>query len=799
MERRERVMKFSEMWLREWVDPDISTEALGRRLTMAGLEVDSMGPAAPPSTRIVVGRVTTVVPHPGADRLKLCQVDAGEGEPFQVVCGADNVVEGMCAPFAKLGAELPGNVKIRKAKLKGVESFGMLCSSKELGLTDSATGVMSLEESASPGDDIRDYLQLDDVIFELDLTPNRADCLSIAGIAREVSVLTGAPLKTRLIEAAAVMNDRRFNVHISAPQACPRYVGRVITGIDPRATTPLWMQERLRRGGIRSIGPVVDVTNYAMLELGQPLHAFDLAKLQGGIRVRLSDKGEKIALLDGQELVLEADTLVIADHAHPVALAGIMGGLDTAVSTATRNVFLESAFFNAPLISGKARAYGLHTDSSHRFERGVDPQLQGRAMERATNLLLDIVGGEPGPIVDVVSTDHLPVRPSIALRAQRITRVLGVSPEPGQVGRTLSALGCQTQPTKTGWRVRPPSFRFDLAIEADLIEEVGRIYGYDRIPASSQAYAPVIREQHEATIPLSRIRRVLVDRGYQEAVTFSFVEPNWEALFNPATEAKWLANPISNEMAVMRTTLWPGLVKAAQHNLNRQQTRLKLFETGLCFREGQTELAQTPTLSALVTGTVLPEQWGVTIRPVDFFDIKGDVEALLTLSGLLEKVEFRPARHPALHPGQSCELYHEGKSFGWLGALHPRIERALDVGQKIYLFEMVLAVIRQRRVPRFEPLSKFPAIRRDLAIVIEQNITAHQVKVCVVAENIPELRECNVFDVYRGKGVAPGQKSLALGLILQDLSRTLKDIEVDAIVSHVVSTLAHALGASLRE
>ncbi len=792
-------MKFSETWLREWVDPPLTTEELGNRLTMAGLELDSITSAAPDFRGVVVSRIVKVAPHPNADRLNLCEVDAGREECLQVVCGAQNVVAGMYAPLAVVGAVLPGGLEIKESVLRGVESFGMLCSSHELGLTESATGIMCLDESAPLGADIRHYLKLDDAIFEIDLTPNRADCLGIEGVARELAALTTVSLHSLHEVQIEADNGQRVRVTIVSPELCPRYAGRVIKAINPTASTPWWMRERLRRCGIRSIGPVVDVTNYVMLELGQPMHAFDLAQLSGGIQVRLAHHGDELQLLDGQRLTLDTETLVIADDQRVLALAGIMGGLASGVTDETQDLFLESAFFNPQAIAGRARKYGLHTDSSHRFERGVDPSLQSRAIERATALLLGIVGGEPGPVLDIVSREYLPQNPRIALRQSRVERLLGIPVPHAEVVRCLTALGCALSEYDGGWRVTPPSFRFDLNIEADLIEEVARLVGYDAIPGARLEYNPTIRPIDEAGQPISRFRKLLVDRGYQEAVTFSFIDPDWEELFHPGGMPKRLANPISTEMAAMRTTLWPGLIKATLHNLNRQQTRLKLFETGGSFMTTPSGVEQTPMLAGLVTGDVLPQQWGVKSQAVDFYDLKGDVEALLAIAGLLDQVEFRAASHPALHPGQSAALYQEGHCRGWLGALHPSIEHKLGIEQRLFLFEIELNLLKQGGMPLFKPWSRYPAIRRDISVIVDQSIQADQLKQCVYRESIDALQECQVIDVYTGKGIDSKQKSIALGLKIQDFSRTLTDLEVDKIVTRILSRLERELGALLRE
>jgi len=791
-------MKFSDQWLREWVDHGLSPEELGHRLTMAGLELDSIELAAPAFTGIVVGHVVSVEPHPDADKLRVCQVDDGSGEPSQVVCGAPNVHAGMRAPFARIGAVLPGDFKIKKAKLRGVPSHGMLCSARELGLAEASEGLMPLPADAPAGADVREYLGLDDAILEVDLTPNRADCLSIAGIARETALLTERPLHVPAIEAVAPTQDACLPVDIQAPGACPRYAGRVIRGVNPQAVTPLWLKERLRRSGIRAISPLVDVTNYVLIELGQPMHAFDLAKLDGGIVVRRARPGEELILLDGQTVTLDEDVLVVADHQAAQAMAGVMGGAGSAVSDATTDIFLESAFFAPEAVAGRARRFGLHTDSSHRFERGVDPALQVRAIERASQLILAICGGEPGPVIDIESEHCEWGKASITLRSARIERLLGVKISSDEVAGILERLGCQVRADAEGWQVIPPSFRFDLAIEADLIEEIARVHGYDSLPSRAHPYAPAIRPEPEARVAVDRLRELLVDRGYQEAITFSFVDPAVEALFAPDAEPLKLANPISSELAVMRSTLWSGLVKAVQHNLNRQQDRVRLFETGLSFVGQGAALAQIPQLAGIACGDVMPEQWGEPARKVDFFDIKGDVEALLGLAHLTERLEWRVEPHPALHPGQSARMVLDGRPIGWLGALHPGLEKSLDLGRRVFVFELELSAITDGCVAKFEPLSKFPAIRRDIAVLVDEAVQAGQLAAAVKACAIPELREFHVFDTYTGKGVPTGRKSLALGLILQDLSRTLTDDEVESIVKTVVARLGDDVGADLR-
>jgi phenylalanyl-tRNA synthetase beta chain len=791
-------MKFSETWLREWVNPPLPAKEIGERLTMAGLELASIRPAASPFSGIVVARIMEVVAHPRSEQLKVCRVDDGRAQPLQVVCGASNVVAGMLAPLARVGARMSDGVQIEATQVRGIESFGMLCSASELGLAETSTGLLPLPAEAPVGHSVREYLQLDDRVFEVDLTPNRADCLSIAGIARELATLTNTPFQTHVTDSVEPVHDERFSIALEASVDCPRYAGRVIRAIAPNARAPLWMQERLRRSGIRSLNAVVDVTNYVMLELGQPMHAFDLGRLQDGIMVRHARNNESLALLDGREVALAAGTLVIADHARVLALAGIMGGQGTGIDSTTRDVFLESAFFAPIAIAGRARAYGLATDSSHRFERGVDPELQGRALERATALLLDITGGQPGPVTDLVRAEYLPRKQSIMLRLEQVARLLGCPIAHDHIAHILCSLGCRVEPVTAGLMVVPPAFRFDLELEADLIEEVGRICGYDRIPASTRSFAPITRPRKQADAALRGLRALLVDRGYQEAITYSFVDAATSRIFNPSERLKRIANPISTELATMRASLWPGLLKTARYNLNRQQDRVRLFEVGLQFTEDERGLRQTRMLGAVAIGDVLPEQWAAPSRAVDFYDIKGDVEALLSLTGAGSEVEFEPDEHAALHPGQSARIMRAGAVIGRLGALHPAVGQMLDFKQKAFVFELSLAMLIKAHVPFVHEISRFPAIRRDIAIVVDESVTAAQVKRCVISAADARLRDVRIFDVYAGEGIAAGRKSLALGLILQDLSRTLHDEEVNAIVSCVVNALAQEVAAHIR-
>jgi phenylalanyl-tRNA synthetase beta chain len=789
-------MKISNQWLLEWVDHGLTPGELGHRLTMAGLELDSIQPAAPDFSGVVVGLVRQVAPHPDANKLQVCQVDDGSGAPVQVVCGAPNVAEGMHVPFARVGAVLPGDFRIRNARLRGVESFGMLCSAKELGLAESSGGLMPLPADLPPGTDVREALGLDDLVLEVDLTPNRADCLSMAGVAREVAALTDRPLRVSGIAPVSAVVDDRVPVSIEAAADCPVYAGRVVRGVDPGAETPLWMRERLRRAGIRSLGPLVDVTNYVMLELGQPMHAFDLARLDGGIVVRRARDNENLVLLDGQEITLTGADLVIADDNKVLALAGIMGGEASGVGQDTRDVFLESAHFTPMAIAGRAREHGLHTDSSHRFERGVDPALPTQALQRVTELLCGIAGGEPGPVVEATGAAPREAAP-IMLRAARIARVLGTGIDETEVTRLLSALGCHVEPMAGAWRVTPPGFRFDLAIEADLIEEVARVHGYDRLPATVPPLSPKLGRMDEARVPMARLRHLMADLGYQEAVTYSFVDPEWERLFAPDHRPLALANPISSELAVMRSSLWPGLVRALRHNLNRQQERVRLFETGLRFVSQDNELKQESMISSVACGPLLPLQWGERARDLDFFDLKGDLENLLGFAD--GEVHFQASvHHPALHPGQSAAVSLNGVPCGWIGALHPELLDRLDLDRAVFVMELSLEVITRGSVPKFSEQSRFPAIRRDLAIVVDADCPAERVLSCVRDLGIPSLRELVVFDVYTGQGVPVGRKSLALGLILQELSRTLRDEEVDEVIEGIIRRLEQDVGATLR-
>lgn len=792
-------MKFSEQWLRSLVNPPVNRDALVARLSMAGLEVDAVSPVAGEFSGVVVGEVLSTEQHPDADKLRVCQVSDGE-QTVQVVCGAPNVRAGLKIPFARIGAVLPGDFKIKKAKLRGVESFGMLCSASELQISEENDGLLELSADAVVGQCIRECLNLNDASIEVDLTPNRGDCLSLQGLAREVGALYSVPVQLPVITAVAASHAQTVAVELAASQACPRYAGRVITGVDLTQPTPAWMVERLQRSDIRSIDAVVDVTNYVMLELGQPLHAFDLARINGSICVRMAHDNEEITLLDGQDIKLKANTLVIADQQRALAIAGVMGGADSGVEVGkTTDIFLESAFFEPVAIAGKARSYGLHTDASHRFERGVDWQLPAQAIERATELLLSIVGGSAGPTVITEDAQYLPNTAPIVLRAERVKQMFALSLSDSEIETLLTPLGLQLIAQSAGvWSVAVPSHRFDISIEVDLLEEIGRLYGYDRLPVRYPAarLAPQAQSEAQASLPL--LRRLLVARGYQEAITYSFIEPELFNAFHPELKALTLANPISAELSVMRASLLPGLLKALQHNLNRQQDRVRLFESGLSFVGQLDDLKQERMLAGVITGARLPELWTHGKESVDFYDIKADVEALLAAAGDRDSFTFVPCQQHAFHPGQCARIERNGQAVGFVGTLHPQLATELDIDQQVLMFEVQLDGISAGRLPAFKELSRFPEVRRDLALVVKAEVPAEQLMAAMRSAAGEFLTQIRLFDVYQGKGVQEGCKSLAVGLTWQHPSRTLTDDEVSAATQAILTVLADNFAATLR-
>ena len=792
-------MKFAETWLREWVDPKLDTEALGHKLTMAGHEVNSIESQGSGLIGIVIAEVLAVARHPDADRLSVCQVSTGKGKPIEVVCGAPNVVAGMKSPLAAPGVRLPDGTKLRRSKIRGVVSNGMLCSAIELGLGDEADGIIALPDDAPTGAELSAYLKLPDNIYDLDLTPNRGDCFSVLGIARDVAAMTASNLTPPDMPQASVTIDDTHAVEIKDSSACPRFAGRVIRNIEPNATSPTWMTERLRRSGLRPIHPVVDVTNYVMLELGQPLHAYDLGLLNGAIRPRFAKKGEKVTLLDGKELNLAKDTLLITDDSGPIGLAGIMGGLSTAVSEETSDVYFEAAFWPPSVVAGRARSYGLHTDASLRFERGVDPGGQARAVERASELLVAISGGDAGPLTDIVDAKHLPSASPISLRRARLERVLGTKIPDEKVVEILSNLQLGVEQTDDGWQVNIPSFRFDLEIEDDLVEEVARIYGYDLIPETTATAELPLRPVTESKIDLELVAASLVARDYQEVITYSFIDADNNLRFTGEDSELVLSNPISSEMSVMRASLWPGMIASASANVARQQERVRFFEIGKSFHGKLKEPLEVVRVSGLAIGSALPEQWGGAAQGVDFFDIKSDIEALLQMAGNGAQIEFEASSHVALQAGQTANIVRDGQLIGVVGKLHPAIAKSFDLNKDVILFELDAALAFASDVPKSTVVSKFPAIRRDIALVVDENIAAGDL-VKVAASAAPDLiRNVTIFDVYQGPGIEAGRKSIALGLILQETSRTLTDEDADSVMDTAVRNLKREFAAELRD
>ncbi|RHW76979.1 phenylalanine--tRNA ligase subunit beta [Colwellia sp. RSH04] len=807
-------MKFSESWLREWVNPAISSDDLAHQITMAGLEVDGVDPVAGQFNNVIVGEVVECGQHPDADKLQVTKISLGDyssdtvaqGELVDIVCGAKNCRLGLKVAVATVGAVLPGDFKIKKAKLRGVPSHGMLCSESELGLAESSDGILELPQDAPIGTCVREYLDLNDVTIDVDLTANRGDCLGIKGLAREVGVLNSMSFNHPAINTITPSIDDTRDINIAATEACPRYLGRVIKGINANAQTPLWMVEKLRRCGTRSIDPVVDVTNYVLLELGHPMHAFDLAKIEGNVNVRFAQKDEKLVLLDENEVTLNEETLVIADDNKALAIAGIFGGLHSGVTTQSTDIFLESAFFAPLAILGKARQYGLHTDASHRYERGIDPELQREAMERATELLLDIVGGSAGPIVETNSEQDLPQSKSVELRRIKLDGRIGHHIEDDKVDDILTRLGFEV--TASGadndkvWSVIVPAYRFDISIEVDLIEEVARIFGYNNIPNISPSAALKMREQKEAILSVSKLKQVLVNRDYQEAITYSFVDPKTQSLLHPEQEVMTLPHPISSEMSVMRLSLWTGLLQSVAYNQNRQQGRVRLFETGLRFvpdESAENGVRQENMIAGVISGQRVDEHWSMEKAATDFYDMKGDVEALLSLTANADAYEFSKAEIDALHPGQTAKITRAGNVVGYVGSLHPELERKLGLNGRTLVFELLLSEVLTQNIPEAREISRFPANRRDLAVVVKEEVAAKKVLQLIEKVGGNYLIDLNLFDVYQGNGVEEGYKSLAIALILQDTSKTLEEKDISDVIDRVVDTLKLELNASLRD
>jgi phenylalanyl-tRNA synthetase beta chain len=815
-------------WLAEWVDVPWEARELGSRLTMAGFELDALEPAAPPFTEVVVAEIVSAERHPQADKLQVCRVSTGQGgELLQIVCGAPNARAGLKTALAQVGSSLPGGLEIKAAKLRGVESAGMLCSAKELGLSDNSAGIVEFPDDAPLGQPLRDYLKLNDSILELNVTANRGDAMSIIGVAREVAALAGKKLTVPRVAASTTASEDRFPVYLDAPAACPTFAGCVIRGVNNRASTPLLIRERLRRAGVRSISPVVDVTNYVMLELGQPMHAYDLAKRQGEIRVRTAHAGEKITLLDGKTIEVTPDVLFITDKEGPVGLAGIMGGQRTSVSADTTDVFFESAYFAPDAIIGRSRRWGLLTDAVQRYERGIDPTQQRRAVERAIGLLTSIAGGKPGPVTVTQSAEHQPKRAPVFLRRSRLERLLGVSIPDERVTSTLQSLQMSVEVTSEGWVATPPAYRFDITIEADLIEEIARIVGFDAIPERDALVPQQFRAAPEE-VPLEHtILEALANRGYQEAVTYAFVDPALQTRLFPDRPGLALANPIASDMSVMRVSLWPGLLKAALENQRRQQDRMRLFEHGARFVSSESGATlEIDTLAGVACGARLPEQWGVPREmrgPADFYDVKSDLEALFVATGAEQSFVFEPASLPCLHPGRAARILRDNREVGFVGELHPLLVRELDFTYSPVLFELDLggtlsgsaaptsARAQQNGVqrdfvaalavekPQHREISRFPQVRRDIAVVVDESVALSALADRVLSSASTLLHNLRVFDVYRGTGIESGRKSVALGLIFQDISRTLTDDDVDRLMGTIVTDLRESLNAKIRE
>jgi phenylalanyl-tRNA synthetase beta chain len=783
-------MKFSENWLRTMVNPSLSSDELSHVLTMAGLEVEELEPVAPEFSGVVVAKILSAEKHPDADRLQVCLVDVGSDEPLQIVCGATNARPGLKAPCAMPGAALPG-FEIKRAKVRGVESFGMMCSAKELGLAEESSGLLELTEDAPIGRNIREWFDLDDRLITLKLTPNRSDCLSIAGIAREVSALTGTVATLPAVTPSPLALNEQKKVSVEAPEACPRYTGRMIRGVNAAAVTPEWMKQRLVRSGLRSISAIVDVTNYVLLELGQPLHAFDLAKLQGNISVRMARPGEALELLNQQSIDLTHDNLVIADDNGPVALAGIMGGTSTAVDNDTADIFLESAFFSPAAIVGKARRLNFSTDSSYRFERGVDFAATLQALERATKLIVEICGGSAGPVTEVRA--ELPARPAVPLRLEKLRRVLGVTLDADAVTGLLARLNMVYSRHDGEFSVTPPSYRFDLTIEEDLVEEIARLYGYEKIlpvpPNATMCMLPAAESRRDE----NTLRQLMVANDYQEVVTYSFVEEAWEKDLIGNSAPVRLLNPIASNMSVMRSSLWGGLLNALIYNINRKQERVRLFELGACFAQQGSGYSHVTRIAGVTYGHAIPDQWGEAARNIDFYDVKADVEALTRGCA-----RFIATTHPALHPGQSAQVMVNGAHIGWLGGLHPKWQQHYQLPSGVVMFELALDALLEREIPRYSDVAKFPSVRRDLAVVVDETVPVQALIDAMMVARTDVINEIALFDQYRGKGIEQGKKSLAFLVVMQDTQKTLTDDEADSAVAGLLSELARKHGAVLR-
>ncbi len=795
-------MLISENWLREWTNPSISTQELAETLTMAGLEVDNVSKQKAQFTKVVVAEILAIEPHPKSDKLSLCKVAYGKTKIVDVICGAQNIQTGMKVPLAMIGAKLPNGLQISKTKIRDVESNGMLCSAMELGLAEKSDGIMQLESAAKTGASVASHLKLNDNVIELELTPNRGDCLSIVGIAREVSALTNTKLTKPKIKSVPAASKKKVPIKIENFQGCPRYVGRAIENVNPQAETPDWMKEKLRRCGIRPISAIVDITNYVMLELGQPMHAFDLNNIETGIIVRNAKKNEKLILLDEKQLTLKADDLLICDHNGPVALAGIMGGLGSGINDKNHSILLESAYFAQPEIIGKARRIGMQTDASYRFERGVDPYGQEQAVHRATTLMLQICGGEPGPVIETSNKKYIPVKSAIHVRYKQLNKVLGVEVKPVKVAKYLSRLGCQVEQLKTSIKAVPPSYRFDLEKEHDLIEEVARLYGYNNIPENQAVASITTSAPSESMIKSNRFRDLMIDRGYQETITYSFVDPTLQKKFVSNTEsvkcAIALKNPIAENLSEMRLSLIPGLLQALANNYHRQHRQIQLFEIGNIYFYNKKQRVEVKHLGGISTGLQLPEQWGLTPKFVDFFDIKSDLEAIKQLSSSDLELQYKAVSVDGFHPGRIAEVYVKDRLIGLIGQILPSIADSLDIDQDVYFFQLNLEFLMNSNLPEYKITSKFPSIRRDLSLLVDRNIAVDKLLEDIELNAGKNLTELKLFDVYTGKPIDSDKKSVSIGLTFQALNRTLTELEMDDACSRVLSSLKTKFNAQLR-
>ncbi|VFP86685.1 Phenylalanine--tRNA ligase beta subunit [Candidatus Erwinia haradaeae] len=796
-------MKISELWLREWVNPTINSLELCNQMVMAGLEVNNREPVSPNFHRVLIGEVVKCVRHPHSNTLYITTIDIGASNVLNVISSAVNCRQGLKVAVAPVGAILPGHCAIQKTKLHGEISEGILCSFSKLGIPIEQEGIIELPTNASVGTDLRQYLQLEDHIIEISIPANRADCLSIMGIARDVSVISRTPLYESKVTPIFSAVPNLISIHVDTPEDCPRYLARIIKKVNIQASTPLWMREKLRRCGVNSLSPVLDVTNYVLLELGQPIHTFDLEKIQGDLSIRYAKKGESVIHLENGTVRLDGNTLVVADEEKILAIAGIAVSKHASVTIQTQDLLLESAFFRPSSIVGRARRYGLHSDTGSRFERGVDSKLQYKALERVTSLLLTICGGSPGPVIDITHDSALPLPNIINLYRKNLDRLIGHCIPHKTVTDILERLGFMilTRQDHDHWKVIAPSWRFDIAIEVDVVEEVMRIYGYNQIPNMPVQASLVMSQYCKKDFPLQRVKELLIDKGYQEAITYSFVDPKIQSMLHPKQEGLRLLRPVSRDMSVMRLSLFSGLLGAVLYNQHRQQSRIRLFESGLRFVpdiSAPYSIRQELMLSGVISGDRYSEHWDLERSEVDFYDLKGDVESIFDMQHKLYQIKFIRELNPAFHPGQCAAMYINTDYIGCIGVLHPEIERNLGLKGRIVVFELIWNRILDSIVPHVLPVSRFPANRRDISIVVEEHILAGDI-----------LRECkkvrdkyiidvNLFDVYRGNKVAPGFKSFTISVIVQATTRTLEDYEITNTITKCIAALKNRFNARLR-